>query len=390
MKNRDQFAKHGVKGTQFPCGAWGGTPPKQAQLRKSYQREKRRGGEEELIVDEVGGLGASETIGDMAVFKVASTGLCGGGATVAHFTRANDADVSDTTGIFPRSDGGLTVVGGSLGFSGADLSPTVAFAVVDEPIVSSVGVEFAALAEARGVSVAVDPVGDLRAHRFGDVPRKDIAVSFALALVVFLVAAVAFDVELVDDMGVCVGATLTRAVLDRGIDGAPRLGVRSDARRGRGGVGRGCVGCGCVGCGCVGRGCIRIDRCVAVAGELIEIDAVGTGSVLCAFVGVSALSVEVVDQVLVGAQTVLVGELLNRTLGGSGLCRLCRSIGLCRRAGESGVAIANKVVHIEAKAACVVGSAFVGVSALLIGVIDHVLVGSKVGMFAQDAVEWAF
>lgn len=347
-------------------------------------------------MDEVGGLGASETVGDMAVFKVASTSLSGGGATVAHLTRADDADVSDATRVFPRSDSGLTVVGGSLGFSGADLSPAVAWAVIDEPIVSSVGVKFAALAETRGVSVAVDPVGDLGTHRFGDVPCKDIAVGFTLALVIFLIAAVAFDVELVDDMGISVGVALTRAVLDGGIDGAPRLGVRSDARRGRCGVGRGCVGCGCIRRRCIGGGCVRIDRCVAVAGELIEIDTVGTSSVLCAFVGVSALSVEVVDQVLVGAQTVLVGELLERALGRCGLCGLCggsglcRSIGLCRRARESGVAIANKVVHIEAKAACVVGSAFVGVSALLVGVVDHVLVGAEVGMFAQDAVEWAF
>ncbi len=272
------------------------------------------------------------------------------------------------------------------------------FAVVDEPVVSSVGVEFAALADASGVSVAVDPVGDLCTHGFGHVPRKDIAVGFALALVVFLIAAVAFDVELVDDMGVCVGVSLTRTALDRRVDGAPRLGVRCDPRRcgrgvWRGCIGCGCIGCGCIGCGCIGRGCIAVDRGVAIASELVEIHAVGTGSVLCAFVGVSALSVEMVDQILVGTQAVLVRELLERALCGCRLCggRLCGSGSrLGGRTGECAVAVANEVVHIEAKAACVIGCTFVGVSALLVGVIDHVLVGAKVWILAQNTVERAF
>ncbi len=52
-------------------------------------------------MDEVGGLCASEAVGDVAVFKVSATCLGGGGATVLHFTGADDADVSDATGVFP-------------------------------------------------------------------------------------------------------------------------------------------------------------------------------------------------------------------------------------------------------------------------------------------------
>ena len=180
-----------------------------------------------LVVDPEGGGCASKAIEEVGVIEVLFACLGEGGASFSDLAGADDADVTDSARVLPSSDSRLSVVCGLLGFLGGGFAPTVAFAVLVEPIDGGVGGQFscAAFAHLGGISSAIHPMGDLCAHRFGDIPREDITIGFSESLAIWGIAAILLDAKLVDHFGITGGVALVRRVGDGGLERTPRVDI---------------------------------------------------------------------------------------------------------------------------------------------------------------------